>query len=88
MADFLNQIYNEDCLTGLSRIPDKSIDLVLTDPPYCLGKDYGNDSDMKNPAEYLGWTFKWIDAILPKLKENASFYIFCYRNRFSILNKV
>lgn len=27
-------IYNEDCITGLKRIPDESIDAILTDPPY------------------------------------------------------
>lgn len=27
-------IYNEDCITGLARIPDESIDAILTDPPY------------------------------------------------------
>lgn len=30
----LNRIYNEDCLEGMKRIPDKSIDLIVTDPPY------------------------------------------------------
>lgn len=32
----LNKIYNEDCLEGMKRIPDDSIDLVCTDPPYKL----------------------------------------------------
>ena len=30
----LNKIYNEDCLEGMKRIPDGSVDLILTDPPY------------------------------------------------------
>ena len=30
----LNTIYNEDCLETMKRMPDKSIDLVITDPPY------------------------------------------------------
>jgi len=30
----LNKIYNEDCLEGMKRIPDKSVDLILTSPPY------------------------------------------------------
>ena len=34
----LNKIYNEDCLEGMKRIPDGSVDLVLTDPPYNIGK--------------------------------------------------
>ena len=28
------QIYNEDCLEGMKRIPDGSVDMVLTDPPF------------------------------------------------------
>ena len=30
----LNKIYNEDCLEGIKRIPDKSVDMIVTDPPY------------------------------------------------------
>lgn len=30
----VNVIYNEDCLIGMDRIPDKSVNLILTDPPY------------------------------------------------------
>ena len=30
----LNRIYNEDCLEGMKRIPDGSVDLIITDPPY------------------------------------------------------
>lgn len=30
----LNRIYNEDCLETMKRMEDKSVDLVLTDPPY------------------------------------------------------
>ena len=76
MTSFLNQIFNEDAITGLQRIPDGSIDLILTDPPYGLGKDYGNDSDKQEAAEYLAWTERWINAALPKLKPTGSLYIF------------
>lgn len=33
----LNRIYNEDCLEGMKRISDNTVDLVVTDPPYCIG---------------------------------------------------
>ncbi len=72
----MNKIFNEDVLSGIDKIENNSIDLILTDPPYCLGKDYGNDSDKKPADEYLKWTYKWIDLVLPKLKESGSFYIF------------
>jgi len=38
-----NKIYCMDCLEGMKQIPDKSIDLVLTDPPYGIGKEGFND---------------------------------------------
>ena len=37
MLDF-NKIYNEDYIVGLQRVPDKSVDLVVTDPPYLFVK--------------------------------------------------
>lgn len=45
----INQIYNEDCLLTMQRIPDNFIDLVVTDPPYkiigggCTIIDKGNE---------------------------------------------
>ena len=30
----LNKIYNEDCLEGMKKIPDKSVDMILCDLPY------------------------------------------------------
>jgi len=76
MSDWLNQVFCEDALAGLARIPDGCVDLILTDPPYNLGKDYGNASDQQTVEEYLRWTEQWIDAALPKLKPNGSLYIF------------
>lgn len=32
----LNVIYNEDCLIGMQRIPDKSVDCIICDLPYGL----------------------------------------------------
>ncbi|MEX5745474.1 site-specific DNA-methyltransferase [Massilia sp. X63] len=76
MSSWVDQVFCEDALAGMARIPDASIDLILTDPPYNLGKDYGNASDQQSVEEYLAWTERWIDAALPKLKANGSLYIF------------
>ena len=76
MTDWVNQVFCEDALEGIARIPDASIDLILTDPPYNLGKDYGNASDQQSVEAYLAWTEQWIAAVLPKLKANGSLYIF------------
>lgn len=37
----LNKIYNIDCLDFMKTLPDKCIDLVLTDPPYGINADKG-----------------------------------------------
>lgn len=50
----LDIIYNEDCLGGMKRLPDKSIDLVVTDPPYNVGIDYGNQVNDKR-ENFIEW---------------------------------
>ncbi|MFZ2725456.1 MAG: site-specific DNA-methyltransferase [Methylococcaceae bacterium] len=70
------QLHNEDYLTGITKIADNSIDLIIADPPYGLGKDYGNDSDKKNNNELQAWTEQWLLLSLPKLKPTGSLYIF------------
>ena len=69
-------LYNEDFFDGVARHADASVDLVIADPPYGLGKDYGNDSDRRSGEEYLAFSRRWIDAVLPKLKANGSLYVF------------
>jgi len=51
----LNRIYNEDCLEGMKRIPDGSVDLVLTDPPYgtMKGIDDKHDWDIILPTKEM-----------------------------------
>jgi site-specific DNA-methyltransferase (adenine-specific) len=76
MSSYINKIFNQDILSGVNQIPDNSLDLIIADPPYCLGKDYGNNSDKMKPQDYLAWSQKWIDAVLPKLKNTGSMYVF------------
>jgi len=71
-----NRIYNEDLFHGIDKIADNSVDLIVADPPYGLGKDYGNDSDKISPDKYLAWSASWLEIVLPKLKETGSLYIF------------
>ncbi|MDD3231186.1 MAG: site-specific DNA-methyltransferase [Oscillospiraceae bacterium] len=34
MEEYIDHIYNEDCIVGMNRLPDKSVDMILTDLPY------------------------------------------------------
>ena len=51
-----------DSLGILRSMGDRQVDLIFADPPYNLGKDFGNGSDSwKNAAAYLNWCRAWID---------------------------
>lgn len=45
------QIFHGDCREILPQLPDNSVDLVLTDPPYNVGIDYGADVNDKLPRK-------------------------------------
>ena len=51
-----------DCLIEMKKIPDKSVDLVLTDPPYGVGFDYESYDDKKQNLKLL------VDKFLPEAK--------------------
>ncbi len=69
----VNKIYNEDCLVGLKKLEDNSIDLIITDPPYNIGKDFANDSI--DEEEYLKWCKNWISECVRVLKVGGAFYL-------------
>lgn len=48
----LNQIQNIDCLEGLKKIPNESIDCIWTDPPYNINYNYDEYNDSKTGPQY------------------------------------
>lgn len=65
-----------DALIELKKLPDKSVDLIVTDPPYNLNKDYGNNNDRLEFDEYLEFTRTWLREAHRVLKDDGSIYIF------------
>ena len=68
------KLYNGDCLEIMKDIPDKTINLVLIDPPYNIGKDKWDKWD--TVEEYVGFMGKVFLEIQRVLKDNGSFYFF------------
>jgi site-specific DNA-methyltransferase (adenine-specific) len=58
-----------DCLELMKDIPDKSVDLILTDPPYNIGK-----AKWDKIPNYVEWCGKWFVECQRVLKDNGSFY--------------
>lgn len=69
-----NQIYSLDVFEFLKALPDNSVDLAIIDPPYNL--KVANWDTFKNQDEFLDFSYRWMNCVLPKLKATASFYIF------------
>ena len=80
----LNKVYNVDCIEGMKAMPNESVDLIVTDPPYLIsyktnyrkdkshkfGKEIANDNDPYVISEYI----KECHRIM---KDNTAMYMFC-----------
>lgn len=71
-------LYHTDCLRLFSAIRSDSIDCIFADPPFNLGKDYGNGSvqDALGRGEYLQWCSQWLDQSIRVLKPGGSVFIY------------
>ena len=68
------EIYCDDCLDKMKEFNDNSIDLVLIDPPYNIGKDkWDKWKSVEDYIVFMGKVFKEIERVL---KPNGSFYFF------------
>ena len=68
------QLYNGDCLEVLKTIPDKSVNLVLIDPPYNINKaKWDKWKTVEAYVEFMGSVFLELQRVL---KDNGSFYFF------------
>lgn len=65
-----------DALLLFKQIADESIDLIITDPPYNLGKDYGNNHDLKGFDDYMAFTRQWLTESKRVLKPTGTLYVF------------
>lgn len=59
-------------------LPEKSVDLIIADPPYNLTKSFnGTTFSKKKDADYEAYTRQWLGVVKPLLKENGSIYVCC-----------
>ena len=64
-------LYNIDCIAALKILPRNYIDLVLTSPPYNIGKEYEKVLPIE---DYIDWSSSWLNEIPLILKENGAFW--------------
>lgn len=87
-----NKVIQGDCLEVMKNIPDKSIDMILTSPPYNIGKMHSNSlkfgsyggNDMKE-EDYQKWQIEFLNECFRVLKEDGSIF---YNHKVRIKDKV
>lgn len=72
----LTTIHYADVMDGLEKVRDESVDLIFADPPYNIGKKFGDFKDVwPSDAAYVEWCYGWLEASLRKLKKTGSLYV-------------
>ena len=65
----------KDCIQGMRQMQKKSVDIVVTSPPYNLGIKYNYYEDTKSRKEYLRWSKEWVRCVKRVLKDEGSFFL-------------
>lgn len=65
-----------DAISEMQKLQSETFDLIVADPPYNLGKDYGNNHDIKGFKEYLEFSRSWLTEAYKMLKPNGTIYVF------------
>lgn len=93
-------IYLGDCLEVLKKIDNGTVDLIFADPPYNIGKQFGDFKDLwKSDEAYSNWCYEWLQLCIDKLKPTGSLYVMTstqampyldiwLRNKMSILSRI
>lgn len=82
-------VIHGDTIKILPTLDADSAQIIIADPPYNIGKDFGNDSDKQPMDEYLLWCEQWIKECLRVLKPNGTMFIYGFSEILAlILSKV
>lgn len=68
-----------DCINGMNAMPAGSAALIVADPPYNIGIDYGDgaNADRMPHERYATWTQEWVAAAARVLADNGTMFVIC-----------
>jgi len=72
----LNEVYHMDVLEGLRLLPSNFAHIIVADPPYNMGKDFGVIKENWELEEYIEWSMEWINEALRILRDDGTMFIF------------
>ena len=71
----IDVLHNKDCIAGMKKLADGSVDLVFADPPFNIGYDYDKYDDRRDSDEYLDWSCNWTAEAVRVLKPDGTFWL-------------
>lgn len=72
----MNKVELKDVVAGLKGLSDESADVVLIDPPYNIGKDFGNSKTKMPMEDYVKWADEWMEESVRILKPSGTLYVY------------
>lgn len=75
MSSTRNNIFQQDCLKFMQNWDGDKIDVIVTSPPYNLGKDYSKYKDNKARNDYINWMGSVAEESKKIMKEDGSFFL-------------
>ncbi|MGB2762700.1 MAG: transcriptional repressor LexA [Minisyncoccales bacterium] len=82
----LNKIILGDAVKELRKLPDNSCDVIIIDPPYNIGKDFGNNLDKRELNEYVEWSKNWINEAIRIMKPMGTMFIYGFSEILAYLS--
>ncbi len=82
----LNKIILGDAIKELRKLPDNSCDVIIADPPYNIGKDFGNNIDKRELGEYVEWCKGWINECIRVMKPTGTLFIYGFSEILAYLS--
>ena len=81
----MNRVILGDCIEELSKLSEKSVDLLIADPPYwkVIGEEW--DYQWRTEQDYVNWSIEWIKEASRVLRYGGSFYLFGYFRTLALL---
>ena len=78
-------LFNDDTMNVLPKLKSGIAQMIIADPPYNIGKDFGNDSDRQKMEDYLVWCDQWIKECLRVLKDNGTMFIYGFSEILALI---
>ena len=78
-------IIHGDTIQILPTLETESAQIIIADPPYNIGKDFGNQSDKQPIDEYLSWCDNWIRECLRILKPNGTMFVYGFSETLALI---